>query len=101
MARNDLARPRAGFRTVQDGTLAQDYCPRCRGVLYRVPEGSWFHWSTLGEACVNQPPLERPSEPREGPKSDPRGLDTPARGLARAGLSSTYRRPSWEWMGCK
>lgn len=100
MARNDLARPRARFRLREDGSLETGTCSACEGETYRVDEGTWLHWTTLGEACTNQPPLERPSKGQEGAKSGPRGLDTPARGLARAGLSSTYRRPSWEWMAC-
>ena len=100
--RDDLARPRAGFRIVQDGTLTQDYCPRCRGVLYRVPEGTWLHWSTLETACPREG-AEKVEKVAYGPTMDervPSLLDSPTRGLARVGLSSTYRRPSWEWMGC-
>lgn len=101
MARNDLARPRGGFRTREDGTLSTRTCETCMGVLYRVPEGMWLHWGTLVEGCAREAPPIGVSKPREGAKSGPRGLDTPERGLARARCAGSYRRPSWEWMGCR
>lgn len=92
---------RNGFRTVQDGTLAQDHCPKCRGILYRVPEGSWLHWGTLAEECRIVPVPIGASKGQEGRKMAPIGLDTPERGLARARCTGSYRRPSWEWMACR
>lgn len=99
--RNDLARPRAEFRTRERGTLATRTCATCAGQLYRVPEGAWLHWSTLGEGCRDMAPPIGVSKPREGPKLVAVGLDTPERGLARARAGGSYARPSWEWMGCK
>ena len=64
-ARNDLARPAAGFKTREEGTLACGKCGQCGGEAYRVPEGSWLHWATLTEACPT----------REGASSEGRGND--------------------------
>ena len=80
MARNDLARPRARFRLREDGSLETGTCSRCSGETYRVDEGTWLHWSTLGEACTNQPPLERPSK-GQGGQSLARVDWTPRRGV--------------------
>ena len=101
--RNDLARPRGGFRTREEGTLEVKPCPSCTGATYVVPEGMWLHWSTLEEACP-QEGAEKPVEVPYGPtlaERSPSVLDSPERGLRRARLSGTYRRPSWEWMGCR
>lgn len=102
MSRNDLARPRSHFRIVQDGTLVQKHCPSCKGVLYRVPEGTWLHWTTLEEACPSSG-SETVEKMAYGPtlaERTPSVLDSPERGLARARCAGSYRRPSWEWMAC-
>jgi hypothetical protein len=103
MVRNDLSRPRKSFRTREEGTLSTRTCETCMGVLYRVEEGSWLHWLTLGTACPREG-SETIVEVAFGPTVQEcrfSVLDSPERGLARAQLSSTYRRPSWEWMGCR
>ena len=102
MARNDLARPRARFRLREDGSLGTGTCSACEGETYRVDEGTWLHWSTLEPACPREG-AETVEKVACGPTMDervPSLLDSPTRGLARVGLTSTYRRPSWEWMGC-
>jgi hypothetical protein len=101
--RNDLARPRAGFRLREDGTLSTRTCEQCGKLVYVVPEGFWRHWATLAPECVS---LEAPRTDENvacGPtvqECGPYPLDSPTRGLARASLTSTYRRGSWEFMGC-
>lgn len=92
---------RKSFRTVQDGTLSTKTCERCSTLLYRVDTGLWLHWTTLQEACrIDSAPIAL-SKRQEGAKLATVGLDTPARGLARARCDASYRRPSWEWVGCK
>lgn len=98
--RNDLARPRGGFRTVQDGSLPTRVCGECGEDEYRVDAGTWLHWRNLEARCGDSAPIAV-SKPRTATKSAVVGEDSPERGLARAGLSSTYRRGSWEWMGCR
>lgn len=49
--RDDLARPRGGFRTREDGTLPMGECGQCKGETYQVPAGDWLHWATLGVDC--------------------------------------------------
>src|SRR5688572_28493521 len=98
--RNDLARPASHFRTYQEGRLPVGKCGLCGKDTYAVPEGGWFHWATLGQGC----PVEVPETPQETPqetKTEVIDLDTAERRNARQELSSTYRRPSWEWMGCR
>lgn len=91
---------RKGFRTVQEGTLPTRVCGKCGEEEYRTDSGLWLHWRNL-EARCGESVMIALSKPQEGHKSGPVGLDTPERGLARAGLTSTYRRGSWEWMGCR
>ncbi len=101
--RDDLARPRGEFRTVEAGTLPTQRCLKCTRLVYRVPAGMWFHWNTLEEGCQREG-TEKPVEAVFGPsvrECGPYPGDTAERGLARAGLSATYRRGSWEWMGCR
>lgn len=104
MTRNDLSRPRARFRLREDGTLETKECPACSGPLYVVPAGTWLHWGTLAEECKASEGSQTNEKVPFGPAMVDRGpypLDSPERGLTRAGLSSTYRRGSWEWMGCR
>ncbi len=101
--RNDLARPRERFRLRKDGTLEVGRCSACRGETYRVDAGTWLHWTTLGEACPSDASVtvEKVAYGPTMQECSPSVLDSPTRGLARAGLSATYRRGSWEWMGCR
>ncbi len=96
-----MARVRSSFRTREAGTLEVSACEKCGRITYKVPEGSWLHWSTLGEGCQSDSAPIGVSKPRQGAKMVPVGLDTPARGLARALVGGQYARPSWEWMGCR
>lgn len=94
---------RGSFRTREDGTLEVSACVQCAGATYRVEEGMWLHWSTLEEACLQEASVTAVEVPY-GPtlaERTPSMLDSPERGLQRARLSATYRRPSWEWMGCR
>lgn len=93
---------RHGFRTREDGTLPIRDCPACGQKTYTVPAGGWRHWGTLAEACGPVPVVVvsvAVCKPRHGAKST--GTDTPERIAARAGLREMWRRPSWEWMGCR
>lgn len=101
--RDDLARPRGGFRTREAGTLEVGACSACSSVTYKVPEGMWLHWATVEEGCpqeASETVVERPYGPTMAERT-PSVLDSPERGLARSRCEATYRRPSWEWMGCR
>ncbi len=98
--RNDLARPRASFKVWQDRSLPIRQCGQCREDEYRTDSGLWLHWRNLEARCGESTPIGA-SKPRQGAKLGAVGLDTPARGLARARCDASYRRPSWEWMGCR
>lgn len=43
---------RASFRTREDGTLPTRDCGGCGRLTYQVPAGTWLHWGTLVEPCL-------------------------------------------------
>lgn len=45
---------RHGFRTRERGDLPTRDCGQCGQEQYRVPEGAWLHWGSLGVDCPKQ-----------------------------------------------
>lgn len=74
--RNDLIRPRQGFRMIEDGSLPTRACGECGLVVYLVPAGMWLHWGTCEEPCREVAPLEGVSDGQEGAMLAADGLDT-------------------------
>ncbi len=100
--RDGTGEVRSRFRTREVGDLPTGQCGQCGRETYQTLTGSWQHWHSLVEACESVKPLERSPKPRTATKTAWEGLDTPVRAWKRSQVStSTYRRPSWEWMGCR